>query len=189
MWWKWRADKYDTDQSDSLLVIVVITKKVDMVALDWPASWDSTVGEEGVKFLIKENSELLQKYIVKIGSTHYLTICSWPQMAIFWQRVCGGGNSRSCLGAEIFTLVWREIICCRKKVVSCFKTMRAAWFCCYQSGGAIGINHLVWGGEIWVNKRMMHNIEIEDTYIHPIKIWQILIFVYPIMRIFILNPT
>lgn len=60
MWWKWRADKYDTEQSDPLLAIVVITKKVDMVALDWPGSWDSTVCEEGVKFLIEENSELLQ---------------------------------------------------------------------------------------------------------------------------------
>jgi hypothetical protein len=54
LWQKWGAGKYHTDQSEPLLAIVVGMKCVDVAAPDLPGSWDLTVGNKGVTFLIEK---------------------------------------------------------------------------------------------------------------------------------------
>ena len=54
LWQKWWTGKHHTDWSDPLLAIVVGMKRVDVVAPDLQGSWDLTVGEEGVTFLLEK---------------------------------------------------------------------------------------------------------------------------------------
>ena len=56
---KWGTSNFVRTPHSHLLSIAVGMKMLEVVAPDWPGSWDFIVGKEGVNFLNK-NSKLLQ---------------------------------------------------------------------------------------------------------------------------------